>query len=137
MLRIFTIVFILIIGLAACNPMNRLDTKQKATELNDALTYYGVAWRWSHHKDAWTYHVDAKGVQPDIDIEIYKDFRVTHIDTTERLINPDQTEAFITFEIKYYDENRATVESKKFEQRWWYNEEFRQWYTDSEFPKLD
>ena len=135
MLRIFMLV--LMVSLLGCKTIDSLEGKQKATELSDALTYYGVAWRWAHHKDAWTYHVDSKGVQPDIDLEQYKDFRVTGIDTSERLINPDQTEAFITFEITYYNENRATIQTKKVQQRWWYSDEFRQWYTDAEFPKLD
>ena len=128
---VFIIMFVL---LAACNSYS---TQKKMTKLEESITSYEVALRWAQHQDAYSYHVSPNGTQPPANLDKMSEISVTGIDITDKVVNEDQTEAYVKGVIRYYNKNQGTEKKLKLEQTWWYSEENKQWYIDGEFPAFE
>ena len=120
--------------LAACN---KLSTQKKMTNLEESLTSYEVALRWAQHQDAYSYHVSPNGTQPPVNMDRLQEISVTGIDISDKVVNEDQTEAYVKGVIRYFNKNQGTEKKLKLEQKWWYSEENKQWYIDAEFPSFE
>jgi len=124
----------IIIMLSGCNS---LKVKQKASDLDDAITHYGVALRWAHYQDAYSYHVTRDGRRPKIDIDKLEEVSVTGVNVVDELMNPELTEAVVTSEISYYLKSYGSIKKLKLEQTWWYSEDAKRWLNEGEFPQFE
>lgn len=115
-------------GCAGANLKNQVD------KLNTALTQYGVALRWAYYNQAISYHVNREGEQALVDRNHLEHFNVTAFRPVDPVVNEDGTEATIPVEIDYYDKEYGTLRNIKLIQYWWYNEESKRWFIESEFP---
>ena len=126
-----TLVIISVMLIAACSSM---ATQQRTSDLNDALDRYAVAMRWAYYVDALSYYVDRDGKRPDIDLEMLDDFSITGYEIKEKTLNETQDEVFVRGEFVYYQKEYGTIKKLKFEQNWWYSEEAKHWFIESDFP---
>ena len=129
-LRLTAILFILLSQLGCANS----GGQRKLETLDDAIRNYSYALRWGRIDDAVAYHSNEEGSRAEIDVTIMKSIRVTGFATKARIINPEQTEATVTSELTYYNDQYATLRTMEYTQHWWYEPDTKKWYLDSEFP---
>lgn len=129
--RLFLIVLITL--LTACNSY---QVKKKVNNLEDSITSYGVALRWSEYQELYSYYVSPNGTQPPADLDRLQEISVTGIEVTEKIINNDHTEADVKTVVTYFIKTQGSIKKLKLDQKWWYNEANKQWFIDGEFPKF-
>jgi len=131
-LRNILMLFILVIltGCAGANLRNQVD------KLKTTLTQYGVALRWAHYNQAIAYHMNRDGEQILVDKNHLEHYNVTAFRPIDPVVNEEGTEATIPVEIDYYDKEYGTLRKIKEIQYWWYNEENKRWFVESDFPNF-
>ena len=123
--------FLLMMLLQSCNTFKVRET---VAALEDSITNYNVALRWGMYKDAYSYHFSPDGKQPPAKLDGLDEISVTGIKVTEKIINTDHTEANVESTITYFLKTQGTIKEIKLNQKWWYNEEYKQWFVDHPFP---
>ena len=123
--------FLLMILLQSCNTFKVRET---VAALENSITNYNVALRWGMYKDAYSYHFSPDGKQPPAKLDGLDEISVTGIKVTEKIINTDHTEANVESTITYFLKTQGTIKEIKLNQKWWYNEEYKQWFVDHPFP---
>ena len=123
--------FLLMILLQSCNTFKVRET---VAVLEDSITNYNVALRWGMYKDAYSYHFSPDGKQPPAKLDGLEEISVTGIKVTEKIINTDHTEANVESTITYFLKTQGTIKEIKLNQKWWFNEEYKQWFVDHPFP---
>ncbi len=108
--------------------------RQKIATLSDAIDDYAYALRWGRTDDAVSYHFNEDGTRPQIDSSVMDSVRVTGFEIMDRTVNPEQTEATVKGELKYYQNDSATIRTLEYDQHWWYEPDSGQWFLDSNFP---
>ena len=129
--RVFFVLFLLIMLLQSCNTFKVRET---VAALEDSITNYNVALRWGMYKDAYSYHYSPEGKQPPAKLDSLEEISVTGIEVTEKIINQDHTEANVDSTITYFLKTQGTIKKIKLNQKWWFNEEYKQWFVDHPFP---
>lgn len=127
------LIITLCILLVACEAMN---VRNQTDKLNRTLIQYGADLRWGRINDAYNYHVNKNGEQPPFDLSIMDNFSITSFTPVNPVMNETGTEATIPVEIDYYDDQYGTLKKLKTTQIWWYREESKRWYTESDFPEF-
>ena len=130
---IFFVLFLLTMLLQSCNTFKVRET---VAALEDSITNYNVALRWGMYKDAYSYHYSPEGKQPPAKLDSLEEISVTGIEVTEKIINQDHTEANVDSTITYFLKTQGTIKKIKLNQKWWFNEEYKQWFVDHPFPDL-
>ena len=123
--------FLLMILLQSCNTFKVRET---VAALENSITNYNVALRWGMYKDAYSYHFSPDGKQPPAKLDGLDEISVTGIKVTEKIINTDHTEANVESTITYFLKTQGTIKEIKLNQKWWFNEEYKQWFVDHPFP---
>ena len=123
--------FLLMMLLQSCNTFKVRET---VAALENSITNYNVALRWGMYKDAYSYHFSPDGKQPPAKLDGLEEISVTGIKVTEKIINTDHTEANVESTITYFLKTQGTIKEIKLNQKWWYNEEYKQWFVDHPFP---
>ena len=123
--------FLLMILLQSCNTFKVRET---VAVLEDSITNYNVALRWGMYKDAYSYHFSPDGKQPPAKLDGLEEISVTGIKVTEKIINTEHTEANVESTITYFLKTQGTIKEIKLNQKWWFNEEYKQWFVDHPFP---
>ena len=123
--------FLLMILLQSCNTFKVRET---VAALENSITNYNVALRWGMYKDAYSYHFSPDGKQPPAKLDGLEEISVTGIKVTEKIINTDHTEANVESTITYFLKTQGTIKEIKLNQKWWFNEEYKQWFVDHPFP---
>jgi len=123
--------FLLMILLQSCNTFKVRET---VAALENSITNYNVALRWGMYKDAYSYHFSPDGKQPPAKLDGLEEISVTGIKVTEKIINTEHTEANVESTITYFLKTQGTIKEIKLNQKWWFNEEYKQWFVDHPFP---
>jgi len=125
---------LLLLSLIAMTGCAGANFKNQVDKLDTALTQYGVALRWGHYNQAITYHMNRDGEQPLVDINNLEHFNITAFRPIDPVVNEDGMKATIQIEIDYYDKEYGVLRKIRETQYWWYNEEFKRWLIESDFP---
>ena len=123
--------FLLMILLQSCNTFKVRET---VAALENSITNYNVALRWGMYKDAYSYHFSPDGKQPPAKLDGLEEISVTGIKVTEKIINTDHTEANVESTITYFLKTQGTIKEIKLNQKWWFNDQYKQWFVDHPFP---
>lgn len=126
--HILVIICILLSACAGLNVRNQVD------KLNHTLIDYGADLRWGRINKAYAYHVDREGKQPPFDMDRMENYSITDFRPVDPVINAEGNEATVPVEIDYYDERSGRLQKLKYIQHWWYREESKRWFVDSDFP---
>ncbi|MEX2525233.1 MAG: hypothetical protein WD750_09765 [Gammaproteobacteria bacterium] len=132
MLRNLIICFIAGV-LAACGVA---DTK-KVNDLNLVIDEYVAALRWARVDDAGRFHMNRDGSRPELDTSAMDRIRVTGYKIKKKTLGENLEEAAVTAELDYYSTEHGTLKHMTLEQDWWYNEEAKRWYLESDFPTFE
>ena len=133
-LGFFLIPFSLMILLVSCNS---LKVREQITSLDDSISNYNVALRWGMYKDAYSYHYSPKGIQPPAKLDDLEQISVTGVEVTEKKISTEHNEAYIETVVTYFLQTERSIKRIKLNQRWWFNEKFKQWFIDNVFPEFN
>ena len=128
---VFLVLFLLMILLQSCNTFKVRET---VAALENSITNYNVALRWGMYKDAYSYHYSPEGKQPPAKLDGLEEISVTGIEVTDKIINQDHTEANVESTITYFLKTQGTIKKIKLNQKWWFKEEYKQWFVDHPFP---
>jgi PBP1b-binding outer membrane lipoprotein LpoB len=109
-----------------------IEERKKSVALETATRQYQYAIRWGDYEVANACRLQT-GAQT-LDPESLKRFRVTSYDTLNTALNEDESKATITVQIKYYDDERMTVETLTDRQVWEYDSELERWFLDGPLP---
>ena len=126
-------IFVIILVAACAN----LSVKNQADKLKTALDDYGAALRWGRYNQAYAYHFDRDGTQPQVDLNALEKYSVTAFRPVDPALNAEATEATVPVEIDYYDEQYGTLRKFKYIQKWWFNAEIKRWLIASDFPVFE
>ena len=113
---------------------NTFKVRETVAALENSITSYNVALRWAMYKDAYSYHYSPEGKQPPAELDSLEEISITGIEVTEKIINSDHTEANIESTITYFLKTQGTIKKIKLKQKWWFNEQYKQWFIDHPFP---
>ncbi len=130
---VFLVLFLLMILLQSCNTFKVRET---VAALENSITNYNVALRWGMYKDAYSYHFSPDGKQPPAKLDDLEEISVTGIEVTEKVINTDHTEADVESTITYFLKTQGIIKKIRLNQKWWFNEQYKQWFVDHPFPDL-
>ena len=133
-LGFFLISFLLMILLVSCNTFK---IREQTTSLDDSITHYNVALRWAMYKEAYSYHYSPDGKQPPAKLDNLEQISVTGIEVTEKKINTEHNEAHVETVVTYFFQTEGSIKKIKLNQRWWFNEKFKQWFIDNAFPEFN
>jgi hypothetical protein len=128
--RIF-LVLILSLFLCSCNDTG---VRNKVSNLDESIKQYNIALRWAMHENLDGYHVTRDGERKKINRKSLENIRITGFDFSEKELNDEATEATVNGEIKYYRTDVGTLKSLSYEQIWWYDEDLKRWFMESDFP---
>tara|TARA_B100001250_G_C19705362_1_gene746679 strand:- start:546 stop:956 length:411 start_codon:yes stop_codon:yes gene_type:complete len=128
---VYFVLFLLMMLLQSCNTFKVRET---VAALENSITSYNVALRWAMYKDAYSYHYSPEGKQPPAELDSLEEISITGIEVTEKIINSDHTEANIESTITYFLKTQGTIKKIKLKQKWWFNEQYKQWFIDHPFP---
>jgi len=109
--------------------------KNKSLNTFDETTrLYGRLLRWQEYEGAVNLirHQDESSVE--VDIDAFKDLRVTDYDIKKVTMGDELKTAVIVAEISYYFEPTNAVNTIRDSQNWWYSEEAEQWFLDDDLP---
>ena len=132
MFRLSIIAFLILLLAACASPVSR----KRGQDLTTAIDRYAAALRWSRIDEARDYHVDREGVGLEQDLSFMDSIRVTGHKIRERIIDRDISEATVTGEFSYYNEDYGTLKTIPFTQQWWYQEDVKKWFIESPFPEF-
>lgn len=127
----FWITVCLVVVLSGCGGASN---KKRLSVLDDSIDRYVQALRWSRLDDAVSYHVGRDGGKAGIDLTPMEPIRITEYRIIEKIVNDDFTEATVTGELNYYHNEYGTLKKIPLRQKWWFEEESRKWYLESNFP---
>lgn len=127
------ILITMLVLLVACNGTS---VKRRVRILDESITDYNVGLRWSMLNKIEEYHMHKDGEKPKMDREAMEDIRVTGYNIQDQVINDDVTEAVIKGEVDYYKTNSGTVKKLSFTHNWWFDEEKKRWFNESDFLEL-
>ena len=130
----FLISFLLMILLVSCNTFK---VREQITSLDDSISNYNVALRWGMYKDAYSYHYSPKGTQPPAKLDNLEQISITGVEVTEKKINEEHNEAYVESVVTYFFQTEGSIKKIKLNQRWWFNEKFKQWFIDNAFPEFN
>ena len=134
--NVVLVVLVLLTG-SGCGGLNSLGVKNQADMLSVLMNRYAADFRWGRYTDAYKYHVNQAGQQPDVDLAYLENFSVTDF----RIINPSMNEtatmANVSVEIDYVNNQYGTVNTLKHTQLWWFSADYNRWFIESEFPVLN
>ena len=133
-LGFFLIPCLLMILLVSCNTFK---TREQITSLDYSITHYNVALRWAMYKEAYSYHYLPDGKQPPAKLDNLEQISVTGIEVTDKKINIEHNEAYVETVVTYFFQTERSIKKIKLNQRWWFNEKFKQWFIDSAFPEFN
>ncbi len=125
--------YIFVICLSACAST---QIKNKVEGLEESIKNYNIALRWSQYLDAQRFHVSKDGARQNIDLEYLEKIRITGYSIHSKVITDEVTEALISTEINYYNDEYGTLKKLMNEQKWWYEPESKGWFIESEFPSF-
>lgn len=132
-LRYLLLVFALVLC-GAC--MENLKIRNQADRLAMALDHYGADMRWGRYNKAYGYHLNRDGARPEANLDRLEGFSITSFTPDDPILNADATEAVVSIEIKYYDEQYGTLRDLKETQKWWFDAKAKSWFVESDFPFL-
>ena len=72
-----------------------------------------------------------------MDIDAYKDLRVTDYEIKKVIMGDDLKSAVVEAEISYYFETANAVKTIRDSQNWWYSEEAEKWFLDDDLPAFN
>jgi len=118
-----------------------LDARSQADKLEQSLTQYSAAIRWSRHREAIGFHVTRDGKFTEVNIDHLEKFGVTGFEYLSKRIVPNLdvdgvTEAIIVSEVSYFHKEQGTVRKLKLNQIWWYNKKIKRWLVETDFPEF-
>lgn len=129
-----SILIVLIVFLAACNGTS---VKTRVRKLDEAITNYNVGLRWSMLNRIEDYHKHKDGDKPKMDRAAMENIRVTGYNIEEQTVNDDVTEAEVKGEVDYYRADSGTMKKAAFTHKWWFDEEKKRWFNDSDYLDLE
>lgn len=125
----FTLLITILSSVFSCavspGPMTLLDNKVRS---------YDRAIRWGDFARAKSFHKDAP-ILTDLERRRLKLYRVTDY-TVLQNDAPDEYNAYLTIEIKYYKNDRPVIKSVVTQQHWKREKESNVWYLQTPFPKF-
>ncbi len=121
----------LAVALGACA---RIEATKRADALEDATKTYGQLLRWGQYGDAVKYILPRKGEPKQPDLNALRDIRVSSYEIADMVVSPDQKEAAVTAVIGFYNERSGVIHTLEDHQVWWYSDEGKHWFLDSELP---
>ena len=118
-----------------------VKAKSQADKLDRTVTEYASSLRWSFYREAISYHVSRDGKFAEVDIDQLESIEVTDFNIISKTIIPSSekggiNEAIIEAEVSYYHKSQGTLREMSLSQIWWYNEEFKAWMIESDFPEF-
>lgn len=130
---LFWITVCLIVALSGCSGVK---TKRRVLTLDDSINHYVQDLRWSRLDDAAAYHVNRDGQKADIDLKAMEPIKITEYRIIDKKVNDDVTEATVTGELEYYNNEYGTLKKISLHQKWWFEEKSGKWFLESDFPKF-
>jgi len=100
--------------------------------LDNSINSYERAIRWGEFSRAKSFHKSAPMLS-DLERRRLKFYRVTDYQTLQN-DTPNEHNAFMYVEIKYYKNDRPVIKSMTVKQHWKRLEKSEVWYLDSPFP---
>jgi len=133
---IVTAMCLCVMSISGCG---RIEARGQADKLDRTVTEYASSLRWSFYREAISYHVSRDGKLPEVDIDEIEKIEVTDFNILSKTIIPSSEEggideAIIEAEVSYYHKDRGTLREIELKQIWWYNEKFKAWMIESDFP---
>jgi len=119
----------------------RIEARGQADKLDRTVTEYASSLRWSFYREAISFHVSRDGKFAEVDIDQLESIAVTDFDIISKTIIPSSeeggvNEAIIEAEVSYYHKSQGTLREMSLSQIWWYNEAFKAWMIESDFPEF-
>lgn len=130
MIRKSCIICLVLLLMSACSSTS---IKHRATELNDEISDYNVAMRWSMLDRIEAHHMGKNGERKPLDRSALDEVRVTDCNVQEKILNDDATVAVVKGEIDYYRTDSGTLKKLPYTQNWWYDEKLKRWFIDSDY----
>jgi len=123
--------FISFVSLSGCATKKK---NQTLSSFDETTRLYGRLLRWREYEGAVNMirHQDESSVE--VDVEAYKDLRVTDYEIKKVVMGEDLKTAVVLADISYYFETTNAVEKIRDTQNWWYLEEAEKWFLDDELP---
>ena len=118
-----------------------VKAKSQADKLDRTVKEYASSLRWSLYREAISFHVSRDGKFAEVDIDQLESIAVTDFDIISKTIIPSSeeggvNEAIIEAEVSYYHKSQGILREMSLSQIWWYNEEFKAWMIESDFPEF-
>ncbi|MGH1537999.1 MAG: hypothetical protein ACRBDX_08140 [Gammaproteobacteria bacterium] len=129
---IFTTLCVSFMSLGGCASKHK---KQKTlSSFDERIRLYGRLLRWKEYEGAVNLirYQDESSVE--IDLEAYKDLRVTDYEIKKVVMGDELKTAEVEAEIAYYFETTNAVKTIRDKQSWWYKEETETWFLDDDLP---
>ena len=118
-----------------------VKARGQADKLDRTVKEYASSLRWSFYREAISFHVSRDGKFAEVDIDQLESIAVTDFDIISKTIIPSSeeggvNEAIIEAVVSYYHKSQGTLREMSLSQIWWYNEEFKAWMIESDFPEF-
>ncbi len=127
---------LMILALTMAGGCGKHKVRKLIDNLDTAITNYKVSLRWEQYQLAYDYHISPDGTQPTADLEKLGEISITGIQSLEKTLNEDNTEATVKLTITYFFKNQGTLKEIKLEHRWWFDETTEKWFIDGKFPEF-
>ena len=122
------------LGLVLLFPIACATTPDELELLDKSFTAYERALRWQDYDLIISFHKNEREKLTVEKRKYLKRFRVTGYNVVYSSVEPGNTKANQVIEIKYYDENYATVRDLTISNKWEYDENIKHWQLTNDLP---
>lgn len=116
------------VGCASMRDNKRMNT------FNERLQAYAKMLRWGDYAQAAAMRRARDGELEPMDIEPFKEIRVTSFRITRRELSSDKAQGIVTAAIEYYHERESRIRTLNDRQKWWFDEKQETWYLEGDLP---
>ena len=137
--QLYKYLFIIFLSSVFLQSCKTLETQKKANSMNSAMQLYRESIRWAEWPTVLSLYKPEPG-NTDIsppqshDLNMLKTIRITDVQKAGVNLNEEQTRAQTSIFIEYHLDNSNSIKSINHPMNWWYNGEFKTWYTSTPLP---
>lgn len=123
-----------LLAVTACSRAPVVGKQGRANAFNEAATNYGKMLRWGYFDEAAAFRRLRDGETPASDLQRLARYRITAYDVKSQLIADTGRSGRVLALIEYYDVDSGVLHTLRDEQSWWFDDETKRWYLESDLP---
>lgn len=125
---------VLAMALTACSNVPGISKQVRSSDFNKAIETHAKLMRWGYYDEAAAYLRTQDGSLIDPELARIARYRISSYDVISRLVADTGREGRVVILVEYYEIDSGRLDTLRYEQFWWHDEETDRWFLGSPLP---